>query len=127
MEKYSKAGDTNIASHEYRDYPMEEMMKKLKPLMRKQKLIAEKESTPEKKRGVGILGEASMFPTSLFDQCGVALELNEDNTVTKYDTWQDLGQGADVGSLMVTLEALKPLGLTPDQVASGAERHRDMP
>ena len=61
----ARPGDTNIASHEYRDYPMEEMMKKLKPLYEEAKLIAEKESTPEKKRGVGILGEASMFPTSL--------------------------------------------------------------
>lgn len=112
----ARPGDTNIASHEYRDYPMEEMMKKLKPLYEEAKLIAEKESTPEKKRGVGISWGGFNVSDQPFDQCGVALELNEDNTVTKYDTWQDLGQGADVGSLMVTLEALKPLGLTPDQV-----------
>ena len=112
----ARPGDTNIASHEYRDYPMEEMMKKLKPLYEEAKLIAEKESTPQKKRGVGISWGGFNVSDQPLDQCGVALELNEDNTVTKYDTWQDMGQGADVGSLMVTLEALKPLGLTPDQV-----------
>jgi aldehyde oxidoreductase len=41
------------------------------------------------------------------DQCTVAIELNPDNTFTKFDTWQDQGQGGDIGSLMVTLEALR--------------------
>ena len=29
---------------------------------------------------------------------------------------QELGQGGDIGSLMLTLEALKPLGIKPEQV-----------
>jgi aldehyde oxidoreductase len=36
--------------------------------------------------------------------------------IIKYDTYQNMGQGGDVGSLMLTLEALKPLGITPDRV-----------
>ncbi len=50
------------------------------------------------------------------DNATVALELNPDGTVTQYNTWEDIGQGGDVGTVMFTLEALKPLGLRYDQV-----------
>ena len=36
--------------------------------------------------------------------------------IAKYDTWQDQGQGGDVGALVTTLEALKPLDVTPDDI-----------
>ena len=36
--------------------------------------------------------------------------------IKKYDTYQELGQGGDIGSLMLTLEALKPLGIKPEDV-----------
>ena len=39
-----------------------------------------------------------------------------DNTVTHCSTWEDIGQGGDVGCLAYTHEALKPLGLKPDQI-----------
>ncbi len=109
-------GDTNIAGYQYRDYPMEEMMKKMKPLYEKAVVEANASDTPEKRRGVGIAWGGFNVSDQPLDECGVALELNPDNTITKFDTWQDLGQGGDVGSLMVTLEALKPLGVTPDQI-----------
>jgi aldehyde oxidoreductase len=35
------------------------------------------------------------------------MELGSDGKFYKYDTWQDQGQGGDIGSLMVTLEALR--------------------
>ncbi|MDR1138218.1 MAG: molybdopterin-dependent oxidoreductase, partial [Synergistaceae bacterium] len=50
------------------------------------------------------------------DQAEAAIELNPDGTFTKYDTYQELGQGGDIGSLMLTLEALKPLGVKPDDI-----------
>ena len=34
----------------------------------------------------------------------------------KYDTWQDQGQGGDVGSLQCTLEALKELGVKKEDI-----------
>ena len=109
-------GDTNIAGYPYRDYPMEEMMLKLKSLYDKAVANAESSSTPEKRRGVGLAWGGYNVSMKPQDECGGALELNPDNTITKFDTWQDLGQGGDIGSLMVTLEALKPLGVTPDQI-----------
>jgi aldehyde oxidoreductase len=44
------------------------------------------------------------------------LELAPDGKINKYDTYQELGQGGDIGSLMLTLEALKPLHLTPEDI-----------
>lgn len=108
--------DTNIAGYPYRDYPMEEMMLKLKPFYEKAAAEAKAEDTPEKRRGVGLAWGGYNVSMKPQDECGVALELNPDNTVTKFDTWQDLGQGGDIGSLMVTLEALKPMGVTPDRI-----------
>jgi aldehyde oxidoreductase len=46
----------------------------------------------------------------------VAIELNPDGTVTTYNTWQEMGQGSTVGTLTFVHEALRPLGLRPDQI-----------
>ena len=112
----ARPGDTNIASHEYRNYPMEEMMLKLKPIYEEAVAEASRKSTNEKKRGVGIAWGGFNVSDQPADECSVAIELNPDGSVTKYDTWQDMGQGADIGSLMVTLEALRPIGITPEKV-----------
>lgn len=112
----ARSGDKNIAGYDFIDYPMESMMLKLKPLYEKAVKEAKEKDTPVKRRGVGLAWGGYAVSETPFDQCSVALELNPDNTVTKYDTWQDLGQGGDVGSLMVTVEALKPLGITPEKV-----------
>lgn len=112
----ARKGDKNLAGYDFIDYPMESMMLKMKPLYEKAVAEAKEKDSPEKRRGVGLAWGGYAVSETPFDQCCVALELNSDNTVSKYDTWQDLGQGGDVGSLMVTLEALKPLKLTPDQV-----------
>jgi aldehyde oxidoreductase len=40
----------------------------------------------------------------------------DDNTVTVYACWEDHGQGADMGTLGTAHEALRPLGMTPDQI-----------
>ena len=43
-------------------------------------------------------------------------ELNEDGTVTIYDSWEDHGQGADIGTLTHAHETLRQAGITPDQI-----------
>ena len=112
----ARVGETNINSHPFRLYPMEGMMKMLKPLYERAVKEAKEKDTPEVRRGVGISWGGFNVSEGPTDSATVRLELNPDNTITKYDTWQDLGQGGDVGSLMVTLEALKPLKLTPEQI-----------
>jgi aldehyde oxidoreductase len=112
----ARPGDENLQGYKFHQYPMEEMMLKLKPIYEAALARAKAEGAPAKRRGVGLAWGGYNVSETPFDVATVALELNPDNTVTKYDTWQDLGQGGDIGSLMVTLEALKPLGLRPGQV-----------
>ncbi len=114
----ARPGDTNINSYPYRVYPMEEIMQKMKPHYERAMKEAQEKDTPEVRRGIGLAwgGFNVTRASSYADNATVALELNSDNTFTKFDTWQDVGQGGDIGSLMVTLEALKPLGVTPDDI-----------
>lgn len=112
----ARPGETNINSRPFRLYPMEGMMKMMKPHYEKAVKEAKEKETPEIRRGVGLAWGGFNVSEGPTDSATVHLELNRDNTITKYDTWQELGQGGDVGSLMVTLEALKPLKLTPDKI-----------
>lgn len=112
----AREGDTNINSFPFRQYPMEEMMRIMKPYYDSFVKDAKTASTPEKKRGVGIAWGGFNVTEGATDESTVDLELMADGTITKYDTYQELGQGGDIGSLMLTLEALKPLKLRPDQI-----------
>jgi aldehyde oxidoreductase len=112
----ARPGDTNINSYPFKQYPMEEIMEKMEPFYQRAVEEAKEHDTPEVRRGVGLSWGGFNVSEGPTDKATVTLELNPDDTITKYDTWQDLGQGGDVGSLMVTLEALKPLGVTPDRI-----------
>ncbi|HTX73817.1 MAG TPA: molybdopterin cofactor-binding domain-containing protein, partial [Rectinemataceae bacterium] len=112
----ARPGDRNINGYEFKQYPMEAMMEKMRPYYERAVREAKAASSPELRRGVGIAWGAFNVTEGGTDRATVALELNPDGSVTKYDTWQELGQGGDIGSLMVTLEALKPLGIKPEQV-----------
>jgi len=112
----AREGQTNTNSRPYRKYPMEKMMELMKPHYDRAVKEAKEKSTPEIRRGVGLAWGGFNVSEGPTDHATVRLELNPDGTITKYDTWQDLGQGGDVGSVVVTLEALKPLGITPEQI-----------
>lgn len=112
----ARPGDLNINSYPYYEYPMEQIMDTMRPYYEQAVKEAKAADTPQVRRGVGLAWGGYNVTEGPSDECSVDLELNPDGTITKYDTWQDLGQGGDIGSLMVTLEALKPLGVTPDQI-----------
>ncbi|MDR1705264.1 MAG: molybdopterin-dependent oxidoreductase [Clostridiales bacterium] len=112
----AREGQDNINSYPFRQYPMEEMMKIMKPHYDKAVAEAKAKSTPEVKRGVGLAWGGFNVTEGGTDSASAALELNPDGTFSKYDTYQELGQGGDIGSLMLTLEALKPLGVTPERI-----------
>lgn len=112
----AREGQTNNNSYPYRQYPMEAMMKLMKPHYERAVAEAKAADTPEKRRGVGLSWGGFNVTEGGTDSASAAIELNPDGTFTKYDTYQELGQGGDIGSLMLTLEALKPLGVTPDQI-----------
>ena len=112
----AREGETNVNSYPFRQYPMEEMMKIMKPIYDKAVAEAKAADTPAKRRGVGLAWGGFNVTEGGEDKASAAIELNPDGTFTKYDTYQELGQGGDIGSLMLTLEALKPLGVTPEMI-----------
>lgn len=111
----ARPGDLTVNSYPYRDYPMQEMMDILRPYYLEAKERAEKLSTDKLKRGVG-LAWGGYSVSSDADAAEVELELDPDGGVTHYNSWEQMGQGADIGTLTHTVEALLPLGIRPEQV-----------
>jgi aldehyde oxidoreductase len=95
---------------------MEEIMTKMRPFYERAVAEAKAADTPKLRRGVGLSWGGYAAGINQFDTAEVALELGPDGTITKYDTWQDVGQGGDIGSLMMVLGTLEPLGITPEKV-----------
>jgi aldehyde oxidoreductase len=96
--------------------PVAEMLDLLRPKYREALSRAKQASTETVKRGVGVCCSIFKAAAGANDKSEVHLELNPDGTVTQFNSWEDMGQGADVGTLIHTYEALRPLGLRPDQI-----------
>lgn len=111
-----RPGSTTPSGHEPEVYSLPEMMDKLRPKYEQAKQRARENSTDKVKRGVGI--SIGVYGAGLDgpDTAQVDLELNPDNTVSAFTTWEDHGQGADMGLLGTVHEALRPLGLAPDKI-----------
>ena len=110
-----RPGDTSPTGQEPEVYCFPEMFDKLRPLYQAAVQKAKDESTPEKKKGVGLA--VGIYGCGLDgpDSSEAAVELTPEG-VTLYDSWEDHGQGADMGSLGTCHEALMPLGLAPDRI-----------
>ena len=113
-----REGETNINSYPFPQYPMEEMMRMMKPLYEKAVADAKAKDTPEVRRGVGLAWGGFNVTEGATDSAEAAVELapGEPYKIIKYDTYQELGQGGDIGSMMITLEALKVLKIKPEDV-----------
>lgn len=111
-----KEGDTTPTGQPPEVYPFAEMVEKLRPLYKAAKEKAKNETNGQVKKGVGI--SLGIYGCGLdgADASEIRVELNSDNTVTIYNSWEDHGQGADIGTLGTTHEALRPLGLKPEQI-----------
>jgi aldehyde oxidoreductase len=111
-----KQGDTTPTGQAPEVYSFAEMVDKLRPLYKQAKEKTQKESTVEVKKGVGI--SLGIYGCGLdgADASSVRVELNPDNSVTLYNSWEDHGQGADIGSLGTAHKALRPLDLKPEQI-----------
>ena len=111
-----RPGSTTPTGQTPEVFPFPDMFDKLRPLYVAAKEKAAAESTPEVKKGVGI--SLGIYGSGLDapDSSQADLELLPDGGVAVYDTWQDHGQGADMGTLGTAHEALRPLGITPDRI-----------
>ncbi|HHT17597.1 MAG TPA: molybdopterin-dependent oxidoreductase [Papillibacter sp.] len=112
----ARPGDLTINNRPYHAYPYVDLLEKAKPFYDEYKAEAEKAKAEGRHVGVGISLGGFLITIGMFDQSDVALELNPDGSVTFYNTWEDVGQGGDIGSLTHAVKALEPLGIKPEQV-----------
>jgi len=110
-----RPGDTTPTGQEPEVFSFTEMIDRLRPLYQAAKDKAKRESTPEVKKGVGV--SIGIYGCGLDGPDGseAYVELTKDG-VTVYDSWEDHGQGADMGTVTVAHEALRPLGIKPDKI-----------
>ena len=112
----ARPGDTTMNSRPYKEYVYPQMLEMIKPYYDAYKAEAEKGKAEGRHTGVGISLGGFLCTIGMFDTCDVAIELNPDNTFTFYNTWEDLGQGGDIGSLTHIVKALEPMGVKPEQI-----------
>jgi aldehyde oxidoreductase len=113
----ARSGDLTINGYPFRENTMAEIYDKMRPLYEEAK--ARIQAKPEDEQyyyGLGIASCGFNVTTGNHDMGEVALELLPDGSVEASNTWQDPGQGGDIGTLAHTHECLKPLGLEPEQI-----------
>jgi aldehyde oxidoreductase len=110
-----KPGDTTPTGQTPEVFPFKDMFDKLRPLYKEAVAKAKRESTPENKKGVGITVGIYGCGLDGTDAAEASVELTKSG-VTIATTWQDHGQGADMGVLGTAHQALLPLELEPSQI-----------
>lgn len=110
-----RPGDTTPTGCEPDVYCLVEMFDKLRPLYEEAKQRCQELSTSEKKRGVGLA--VGIYGCGLDGPDGseAAVELLPEGVLV-LNTWQDHGQGSDLGTLTFVHETLRPLGIKPEQI-----------
>jgi aldehyde oxidoreductase len=96
-------------------FSLPEMIDKLRPAYTAALARCKKESAPQAKKGVGV--SIGIYGCGLDgpDASEVAVELTPEGVVLTA-SWEDHGQGADIGALGTCHEALRPLKLSPDRI-----------
>ncbi|MDR2487380.1 MAG: molybdopterin-dependent oxidoreductase [Clostridiales Family XIII bacterium] len=112
----ARPGDLTINSCEYHDYYYPAMLEKIKPVYDQYKAEAAAAKQAGRDVGVGISLGGFIITLGFIDKCEIAIELMPDGTITQYNTWEEIGQGGDIGSLTHTVKALAPLGIKADQI-----------
>lgn len=111
-----RPGATTPTGQTPETFSLEAMIDILRPKYKTAKEKAAKASTAELKKGVGvsigIYGAGGDGP----DTAEAWVELLPDGGVLVSTTWSDHGQGADAGALGCAHEALRPMGIRPDQI-----------
>ncbi len=97
-------------------YSLPEMLDMLRPKYKNALEKAKANSDGKVKRGVGI--SVGVYGCGLDgpDGAGARIELNPDDTFTVFTTWEDHGQGADMGTLGTAHEGLRPMKVSPDRI-----------
>jgi len=110
-----RLGDTTPTGQVPDAFSLTEMIDGLRPLYKAALNRAKTASTPENKKGVGI--SIGIYGCGLDGPDGseIAVELTPGGVVLS-SSWEDHGQGADIGALGTCHEALRSLGIAPDRI-----------
>jgi aldehyde oxidoreductase len=112
----AKPGDLNINSCPYTEYVYPALLEMAKPKYEEYKADAEAARAEGRHVGVGVSMGGFIVTIGMWDGCEVALGLNADGTFTHYNSWEEMGQGGDIGALTHAVKALAPLGVKASQV-----------
>lgn len=110
-----RPGSTTPTGQEPEVSSFVEMFDAMRPKYLAAKEKAKKESTTEFKKGVGV--SLGIYGCGLdgTDSSEIAVELTKTG-VTVYTSWEDHGQGADMGTLGTAHMALMPLKIHPSKI-----------
>ena len=100
-------------------YCEEALFDKARPLYEAgKKRVAEKNAASDGRYKYGIGVSLGIYGCGLdgVDTSSAFAELNPDGTVTIYVSWEDHGQGADMGALVSSHETLRQAGIKPEQI-----------
>ncbi|MDA8441935.1 MAG: molybdopterin-dependent oxidoreductase [Peptococcaceae bacterium] len=110
-----RPGDTTPTGCAPDVYCLPDILDKLRPLYTEAVAKAKRETTDERKRGVGI--SIGVYGSGLDGPDGSEAWIELTATgVTVGASWEDHGQGADMGMLATSHNTLMPLGLAPEQI-----------
>ncbi|WP_024336276.1 molybdopterin-dependent aldehyde oxidoreductase [Desulfotignum balticum] len=116
LKNVYRKGSTSPTGSVPESLSLPEMFEKLRPKYEAAKKAAQQASNDAFKYGVGL--SVGVYGCGLDgpDSSQVKVCLNPDNSVTVFNSWEDHGQGADSGSLGTAHEALRPLGISPENI-----------
>ena len=112
----ARPGDMTLNNRPFPYYPYVGLLEKIKPYYDAYKKEAESAKAEGRHVGVGISMGGFNVGKGFIDHCENLLELRPDGGISVYNTWQDLGQGGDIGTLTHVLKCFEPLNLKPEQV-----------
>lgn len=97
-------------------FSLPEMIDWLRPKYQAALEKAKQNSTADKKCGVGVSLATYSVGGDFEDASEAWVELQADGGAVVYNCWQDHGQGADMGTLTIIHEALRPLGIPVEKI-----------
>lgn len=97
-------------------FSLEAMFEKARPVYYEAKERLASQNTDKLKYGVGFAVGVYGCGLDGKDSSGSNIQLNPDGTVTVYNSWEDHGQGADIGTLTMAHETLRQAGFTPEMI-----------
>lgn len=111
-----RPGDVNVNGQTPDSFSLPAMIDALRPKYKAALEKAKKESTAKHKKGVGI--SIGVYGCGLdgADGSEAFVQMNKDGSFTIGSSWEDHGQGADAGAIGVAHEALRPMGVKPEQL-----------